>query len=105
MTETPEQPAPEPVPAEAPETASWHVPRLLVAWVFAAAFGVVVTVLFDGASRFPWLALAVGASTLLTFGLQIGTAQRDGFISRMSFSVAGCVLVIGIIDLVGYFFF
>ncbi|CAG7604023.1 hypothetical protein ACFPZL_12405 [Leucobacter soli] len=86
--------APEPV-------ASWHIGRLITAWTFAAVVGILVTVLVSGDARFPWLALAIGASTLVTFALQLGTAQREGFITRLSFSVAGAVVVIAVIDVVG----
>lgn len=79
---------------------SWHVPRLITAWAVAAVIGVLVTV-FAGDVRFEWLALAVGISTLVSFGLQLGTAQREGFISRLAFSISGSVVVIAIIDIVG----
>lgn len=86
---------------EMPDTHSWHVPRLLIAWAFAAAIGILVTVLVDGERRFSWLAFAVGASTLVTFALQLGTAQRVGFITRVAASVAGSVVLIAIIDVIG----
>ena len=35
------------------------------------------------------------------FALQLGTAQREGFITRTSFSVAGSVLIIAVIDVIG----
>lgn len=84
-----------------PEKHPWHVPRLITAWAVAAVFGVMVTLWVPGEARFQWLALAVGVSTLVTFALQLGTAQRVGFISRTSFSVAGSVVVIAIIDGIG----
>ena len=95
MTETP------PETAEMPEAHSWHVPRLIVAWVVAAVMGTLVTLLTGPDDRFSWLVLAVGVSTLVTFALQLGTAQREGFITRISFSVAGSVVIIAIIDVVG----
>ncbi|WP_042544110.1 hypothetical protein [Leucobacter komagatae] len=79
---------------------SWHLPRLIIAWGVAVVFGVLVTVLVDGA-RFQWLTLAVGVSTLVTFALQLGTAQREGFISRLAFSIAGSVVIIAVIDIFG----
>ncbi|MBK0419954.1 hypothetical protein JD276_13030 [Leucobacter sp. CSA1] len=78
----------------------WHLPRLIIAWALAAVIGVLVTVLVPPEGRFPWLALAVGVATLVTFALQLGTAQREGFITRTSFSVAGSVVVIAVIDVV-----
>ncbi|PII84555.1 hypothetical protein BMH32_10080 [Leucobacter sp. OLJS4] len=84
------------------EVHSWQLPRLIIAWAVAAVIGVLVTVLeHDAEQRFAWLALAIGASTLVTFALQLGTAQREGFITRTAFSVAGSVVVIAVIDLIG----
>lgn len=91
----------DPTPADAPEmpdTHSWHIPRLIIAWAVAAIIGTLVSILVPSADRFAWLVFAVGASTLVTFGLQLGTAQRVGFITRVAFSVAGSVLVIAVID-------
>ena len=96
VTESPAPDAP-----EMPDVQSWHVPRMIVAWLVAAVVGVLVTVLVSDDARFAWLALAVGLSTLVTFGLQLGTAQQAGFITRTSFSVAGSVVIIAVIDVVG----
>ena len=60
-----------------------------------------MTVLVNGPERFSWLVLAVGVSTLITFALQLGTAERVGFITRVAFSVAGSVVIIAIVDVVG----
>lgn len=76
---------------------SWHVGRLVTAWVLAAAIGVFITI-FSEQARFPLLVLAVGVSVLISFALQLGTAQREGFITRLSFSIAGSVVVIAAID-------
>lgn len=91
-------------PATAPEklpVAGWHVPRLVIAWAAALVMGVLVTVLASGEDRYNWLVLAVGVSTLVTFALQLGTAQRVGFITRVAYSVAGSVVIIVVIDVVG----
>ncbi|MFD5599298.1 hypothetical protein ACFWHR_04505 [Leucobacter sp. NPDC058333] len=93
-----------PETSEMPDAHSWHIARLVVAWAVAAVIGTLVTLLVPEAERFSWLALAVGVSTLVTFGLQLGTAQREGFITRVSFSVAGSVVVIAIIDVLGLIF-
>lgn len=91
----------EPSTIDLAEKHPWHVGRMLAAWAVAAAVGVLVTVLVEGEGRFPWLALAIGLSTLVTFALQLGTAQRVGFITRTAFSVAGSVVIIAVIDVVG----
>lgn len=76
----------------------WHIGRMVTAWGAAAALGVLVTVFVSGEARFQWLVLTVGLSALITFALQLGTAQREGFIVRTSFSIAGSVVIIAIID-------
>lgn len=80
----------------------WHVPRLVAAWAVAAVIGVLVVVFVPSEGRYSWLALAIGLATLVTFALQLGTAQREGFITRTSFSVAGSVVIIAIIDLLNW---
>lgn len=87
---------------EANEHVPWHLPRLIVAWAVAAVIGLLVTIFMDE-GRFAWLVLAIGVSTLVSFALQLGTAERHGFISRLAFSIAGSVVVIAVIDLIGAF--
>ena len=84
-----------------PNVQAWHIPRLIVAWVSAMVMGVLVTIFVPEDARFSWLVLAVGVSTLITFALQLGTAERVGFITRVAFSVAGSVVIIAVIDIVG----
>lgn len=76
---------------------------MVTAWIVAALIGTLVTVFISGDARFPWLVLAIGASTVVTFALQLGTAQRVGFITRTAFSIAGSVIVIAVIDVIGLF--
>jgi hypothetical protein len=83
-----------------PSKHPWHVGRLVTAWLIATVFGVLIAVLTEGETRFQWLALAAGLSVLVTFALQIGTAQREGFITRTSFSVAGSIVIIAVIDII-----
>ncbi|QZY53517.1 hypothetical protein KVY00_12435 [Leucobacter tenebrionis] len=87
-----------------PDVQSWHLPRMITAWAVAAVIGALVTLLVPQEGRFAWLVFAIGASTLVTFALQLGTAQREGFITRVSFSVAGSVLLIAVIDVIGMLF-
>lgn len=87
-----------------PQKHPWHIGRMLTAWAVAVVLGVLVTVFVEGDARFQWLVLTVGVSALVTFALQLGTAQREGFITRTSFSVAGSVVIIAAIDLIGLLF-
>lgn len=76
----------------------WHVPRLIVAWLLTAIAAIAVVVLFGWDSgRMEWLTVVIAAGTLLTFALQLGTAQRQGFIARTALSVGGAVLLVALV--------
>lgn len=84
------------------EIESWHWPRLVTAWVVAAILAALVVTLTPEALRFEWMVLAIGICTLVTFGLQLGTAKRAGFIMRLSLSVVGSVTIICAVAGVAY---
>lgn len=84
------------VTTDAPAAPVKHLPRLITVWLFAVVCSVLVAVFAAESSRFEWFALTIGASALLAFGMQLGTALRDGFITRTALSVAGAVLIVGI---------
>ena len=86
---------------EAPESHPWHIGRLVTAWAVAAVFGVMVLVFAPAESRVAWLVFAIGLGSLVTFALQLGTAQKNGFITRLAFSIAGCVLITAGVDGIG----
>lgn len=83
---------------------TWHLPRLFIAWIFTALLSIAVISFAPIEQRFEWLAVAVAVSTLLAFVLQLGTAQRVGFITRLSFSVVGSAIIIALIEGIAFLF-
>lgn len=78
----------------------WHVPRLITAWIVTALAAVTVMSLFTWESgRVEWLTVVIAFGTLVTFGLQLGTAQRQGFIARTAVSVSVAVLIVALLAL------
>ena len=76
----------------------WHVPRLFIAWVGTALVALAVSFMFTwNSDRMEWFTISIAFGTLLTFGLQLGTAQRQGFIARTALSVGGAVLIVAVI--------
>lgn len=65
-------------------------------WVAAVVLAVMVGIFVDPSLRFSWLALALAACALLTFGIQLGTTEKTGFIARVSASVAGALIILSI---------
>lgn len=102
MTDTPDAAAAPVDPEPMRDAQYWHVPRMIAAWAVALVLGVLVMLLVPAQGRFSWLAFAVGLSALVTFALQLGTAQREGFITRTSFSIAGAVVIIAVLDVVNW---
>lgn len=49
--------------------------------------------------RLEWLTVVVAFGTLATFALQLGTAQRQGFIARTALSVSVVVLIVALLAL------
>lgn len=73
----------------------WHVPRLVAAWLIALAMGLgVLVATVSPTERWQWFAVSIGLGTLITFALQLGTAQRRGFIARTALSIGGVVVVL-----------
>lgn len=87
---------------EMPTAHEWHIGRLVAAWVIALAMSLAVAIWVPPESRASWTVLAIGLAALVTFALQLGTAEKVGFITRVSMSVAGCVVIIGTVDAISF---
>lgn len=86
----------------APAKISWHLGRLVIAWVLAALVALAVVFWAPASLRFEWIAAAIGVTMLVSFILQLGTAQKQGFITRLSYSVLGGAFIIGVVELVTF---
>lgn len=84
------------------EAVPLHVPRLIVAWSVALVMSIAVIFFTATADRFEWLVIILGVSVIVSFALQLGTARREGFITRLSFSVVGSLLVIALVELCAF---
>lgn len=78
------------------EQTSWHIPRLIIAWIFALLTAVAIGFLVPREQIFSAAALGIGFMAVVSFALQLGTGQREGFITRTSFSVVISALIIAI---------
>ncbi|GAA3597724.1 hypothetical protein GCM10022198_22380 [Klugiella xanthotipulae] len=79
----------------------WHLSRMVIVWVVAALASAAVSVWVSDGLRFEWLLFVLAGATLLTFGLQLGTAQKRGFIDRTALSVAGAFIVVALFSALG----
>lgn len=69
----------------------------------AAVSAIITVVLTTPEVRYEWLVVLCGMNLTVTFVLQLGTAQRDGFITRVSASSVGSLIIIGVVQLIAFF--
>lgn len=65
---------------------------LVIPWLLTALLSAGVLLWAD--HREPWFVLVTGAAIAVSLILQVTTAQREGFIARLSLSVAGSVVIV-----------
>ncbi|WGD38118.1 hypothetical protein [Lysinibacter sp. HNR] len=90
-------PVPSPVNPEHDKPGStnyWHWSRLVIVWGATTVASALVSLLASPALQVEWFIVVLSGATLLSFGLQLGTAQRQGFIDRIALSVVGSLFII-----------
>lgn len=65
-------------------------------WAVAVVGGVLVGVLAGGADADKWLQITFAGSLLLTFCIQIGVADKTGFVTRVILSITGALAVLAL---------
>lgn len=80
----------------------WHIPRLITAWVIAILTSLAIVFFAPQGATAEWFVVGVAFSVIVTFVLQLGTAQRQGFITRVSFSVVGSIFLTGTVGLCAF---
>jgi di/tricarboxylate transporter len=84
---------------------SWQWKSVLVVWVLALVCAVLVGLLSAGEQSFTWIGLSLAGCTLATMCVQIGTRRKEGYVSRMTASIVGVVVILaaasGILALIG----
>jgi hypothetical protein len=66
-------------------------------WVAAAVAGVLIALLVPEEWRFSWLLLALGASIVVSFAVQLAYGRSQQFIDRVAASALGCLVVLSLV--------
>ncbi len=69
---------------------------VLPVWVVAIIGAVLVGMFAARGEYLTWLPIVLATATILTFCLQIGRGTKDGLTERMTASVGGSVVILGI---------
>lgn len=65
-------------------------------WLVAAVGAVLTGVLVAPADRLVWISLSLAGCTILTLAAQLSTGQKEGYVHRVTLSLVGAVLVLGV---------
>ncbi|WP_348788555.1 hypothetical protein [Leifsonia sp. NPDC080035] len=66
-------------------------------WVIALVLGVLIGTLSHPAQYASWLSLALGVCVIASFGAQLATQQKDGFVNRLAATLTGTLVILGVI--------
>ncbi|CDK01693.1 Predicted membrane protein [Microbacterium sp. C448] len=67
-------------------------------WIAALLGGVAVAIFVPAAYQAQWFVLALAASLLLSFGVQLAYGRSTGFIRRVAASVLGALVALGVVS-------
>jgi hypothetical protein len=63
-------------------------------WLVAAVCAVLTGLLVAPENRLVWTGLSMAGCTILTLAAQLSTGQKEGYVSRVTQSLVGAVLVL-----------
>ncbi|GAB3601346.1 hypothetical protein [Microbacterium tumbae] len=82
-------------PALAPRNA---LGGMLAVWIAALLAAVAIGIFVGEEWRMPSLLVAFGGAVLLSFAVQLGYGRTHGFIVRVSGSIMGALLLMGVVS-------
>ena len=67
-----------------------------VVWLLAVVGAVLTGLLSAPGQALSWVGLTLGGCTLATLSLQLATGRKEGYVTRVTWSIVGAVIVLGI---------
>jgi len=71
---------------------------VVAVWAAAAVAGVAIGLFVPAEWRAAWLTVALGASVVLAFTIQLSYGRSQQFVERVAASALGALLVLGVIS-------
>ena len=69
---------------------------IIPVWVLVLAAAVVIGLVSTGYEYFTWLPIALGATIVLTFVVQLSLRTKEGFVGRLVLSTVGALVILGV---------
>ena len=73
---------------------SWHWKTIATVWVLAIAGAILTAILATDGSEISWIGLTLAVCTLVTLGLQIATRTKEGYVTRVTMSITGAIVIL-----------
>ncbi len=74
------------------------VTGIVAVWAAALLGGIAIAIFVPMEYQAQWFVLALAASLLVSFGVQLAYGRSTGFIRRVAASVLGALLALGIVS-------
>lgn len=65
-------------------------------WVLALVLGVLIGLLSRPVHYASWVSLALGVCVIASFGAQLATQRKDGFVNRLAATLTGSFVILGV---------
>ncbi|PJJ61938.1 hypothetical protein [Compostimonas suwonensis] len=86
---------PSAVPSGLP-TNPWHWLAIATVWVLAAIGALLTALLAPSSDYLSWTSIILALCVLATFGIQLATRERIGFVDRVTLSLVGAVVILAV---------
>lgn len=73
---------------------------VVAVWVAALLASIAIGIFAEPDTQFAWLGVALAGSVLVTFGIQLAGGVTAGYLTRVSISVSGAVVVLVLASIV-----
>jgi type IV secretory pathway VirB2 component (pilin) len=73
---------------------NWHWKTIATVWLLATVGAILTGVFATDDSAIGWIGLTLAVCTLVTLGLQIATGSKEGYVKRVTLSVAGAIVIL-----------
>ncbi|WP_104199929.1 hypothetical protein [Cryobacterium sp. Y29] len=73
---------------------SWHWKTIATVWVLAIAGAILTAILATDGAEISWIGLTLAVCTLVTLGLQIATRTKEGYVTRVTMSITGAIVIL-----------
>lgn len=73
---------------------------IIPVWVIVLGAAIVIGLVSTGYEYFTWLPVALGATIVLTFVVQLSLRKKEGFVGRLVLSTVGALVILAVATLV-----